>query len=149
MSDLRAIIDRLNAGEATFDEDLLPIVYDELRALASRQLAKEGMNSLQTTELVHEAYLRLVGHKQQWEGQVHFFNAAAEAMRRILVDRRVGEKAKSEVEITSESRCAIPRWKPENHPSKSWKSTICSIGSRKCTRSKPPWRNCAISPASA
>jgi RNA polymerase sigma factor (TIGR02999 family) len=87
MSDLQAIIDRLNVGEATIDEELLPIVYDELRALASRQLAKEGMDSLQTTELVHEAYLRLVGNDRQWEGRVHFFNAAAEAMRRVLVDR--------------------------------------------------------------
>lgn len=87
MTDLQPIIDRLNTCEATIDEELLPIVYDELRALASRQLAKEGMDSLQTTELVHEAYLRLVGNNRQWEGRVHFFNAAAEAMRRVLVDR--------------------------------------------------------------
>ena len=87
MSDLQAIIDRINAGQATIDEELLPIVYDELRGLARRQLAKEGMVSLQTTELVHEAYLRLVGKNQHWEGRVHFFCAAAEAMRRVLVDR--------------------------------------------------------------
>ena len=87
MSDLQAIIYRINAGEATIDTDLLPIVYDELRGLARRQLAKEGVNSLQATELVHEAYLRIVGTDQQWEGRVHFFNAAAEAMRRVLVDR--------------------------------------------------------------
>ncbi|MEZ6121100.1 MAG: ECF-type sigma factor [Pirellulaceae bacterium] len=87
MSDLQAIIDRINASEATIDEELLPIVYDQLRALASRQRAKEGVDSLQTTELVHEAYLRLVGSDQNWEGRAHFFNAAAEAMRRVLVDR--------------------------------------------------------------
>lgn len=87
MTDLQSIFDRINAGETTIDEELLPIIYDELRALASRRLAKEAACSLQTTELVHEAYLRLIGPDQKWEGRVHFFSAAAEAMRRVLVDR--------------------------------------------------------------
>jgi RNA polymerase sigma factor (TIGR02999 family) len=71
-------------------ERLLPIVYDELRALASRRLGREAPGqSLQATALVHEAYLRLVGSDpdRRWDGRGHFFAAAAEAMRRILVDR--------------------------------------------------------------
>jgi RNA polymerase sigma factor (TIGR02999 family) len=67
---------------------MLPIVYEELRKLASKLLANEQPGqTLQATALVHEAYLRLVGTDQQWSGRRHFFSAAAEAMRRILVDR--------------------------------------------------------------
>ena len=71
-------------------ERLLPLVYDELRRLASRQLNREAPGqTLQPTALVHEAYMRLVGDVpgRRWEGRRHFFTAAAEAMRRILVDR--------------------------------------------------------------
>jgi RNA polymerase sigma factor (TIGR02999 family) len=71
-------------------ERLLPMVYDELRALASRRLGREAPGqTLQATALVHEAYLRLVGSDpdRRWDGRGHFFAAAAEAMRRILVDR--------------------------------------------------------------
>ncbi len=73
-------------------EHLLPLIYDELRRLASRRMGDERINhTLQPTALVHEAYIRLVGEQQadqpQWEGRAHFFAAAAEAMRRILIDR--------------------------------------------------------------
>jgi RNA polymerase sigma factor (TIGR02999 family) len=69
-------------------EKLLPLVYDELRRLAAHKLSKEKPGqTLQATALVHEAYLRLAGNNQgQWSGRSHFYNAAAEAMRRILVD---------------------------------------------------------------
>ncbi|MEZ6121092.1 MAG: ECF-type sigma factor [Pirellulaceae bacterium] len=88
MSDIERIFEQIEAGNTlAFDEELVPLLYDELRALASRRLAKEPARSLQTTELVHEAYLRLVGPNRQWNGQAHFFGAAAEAMRRVLVDR--------------------------------------------------------------
>ena len=78
---------RIESGETALDEELLPLVYDELRVLASSRLAREANVSLQTTELVHEAYLRLVGPDTKWKGRAHFFGAAAEAMRRVLVDR--------------------------------------------------------------
>jgi RNA polymerase sigma factor (TIGR02999 family) len=78
----------MEAGDGHAADELLPILYNELRQLASRRLARERPGeSLQTTELVHEAYLRLFGPDQAWDGKGHFFAAAAEAMRRILVER--------------------------------------------------------------
>jgi RNA polymerase sigma factor (TIGR02999 family) len=77
-------------GDPQAAERLLPLVYDELRTLASRRLGREPPGqSLQATALVHEAYLRLAGGDpcRRWDGREHFFAAAAEAMRRILVDR--------------------------------------------------------------
>jgi RNA polymerase sigma factor (TIGR02999 family) len=69
-------------------DELVPIVYEQLRRLAHSQLAKESPGqSLQTVDLVHEAYLRLMGSDQDWQGKRHFLAAAAEAMRRILVER--------------------------------------------------------------
>lgn len=86
--DLRDLLLRIDSGEAEITEELLPIVYDQLRELASRRLTHDpARDSLQTTELVHEAYVRLVGTDQKWDGTNHFFAAAAEAMRRILVER--------------------------------------------------------------
>jgi RNA polymerase sigma factor (TIGR02999 family) len=88
MSDATTILSRIAAGDAKAADELLPIVYNELRQLASRRLANDPAGqSWQTTELVHEAYLRLVGSDQKWDGNAHFFGAAAEAMRRILVER--------------------------------------------------------------
>jgi RNA polymerase sigma factor (TIGR02999 family) len=70
------------------------MVYDELRSLAAQRLAREFPgHTLQATELVHEAYLRLVGTEELWQGKSHFFAAAAEAMRRILVDRARARKS--------------------------------------------------------
>jgi RNA polymerase sigma factor (TIGR02999 family) len=85
-SDLLAAVGR---GDQLASEQLLPLVYDELRRLAAEKLAQERPGqTLQATALVHEAYLRLVGNKpaQGWDNRRHFFAAAAEAMRRILVD---------------------------------------------------------------
>ncbi len=83
------LINAAQEGDSGACEELLPLVYDELRRLASSHLAREpsGM-TLQPTALVHEAYLRLLGSREvEWQGKGHFFGAAAQAMRRILVDR--------------------------------------------------------------
>lgn len=78
----------LNEGDKRLvSESFLPIVYEELRQLAAQKLAREARHhTLQPTALVHEAYLRLVGDNASWENRAHFFGAAAEAMRRILID---------------------------------------------------------------
>ena len=87
MSEVTRILDEIERGDAAAKEQLLPLVYGELRRLASVKLASEKPGqTLQATGLVHEAYLRLVGSDQSWENRSHFFAAAAEAMRRILVD---------------------------------------------------------------
>ena len=90
MSDVTRLIDAAAAGDPRAAADLLPLVYAELRRLAAARMAgaKAGQ-TLQATALVHEAYLRLVGDGagRDWNGRAHFFGAAAEAMRRILVDR--------------------------------------------------------------
>jgi RNA polymerase sigma factor (TIGR02999 family) len=95
MSDVTRILVAIEEGDPLAAEQLLPLVYDELRRLAARRLAKEGSGqTLQATALVHEAYLRLVDQEQaqEWNSRGHFFAAAAEAMRRILVEnaRRKG-----------------------------------------------------------
>jgi len=87
MGHVTDLLVRIKSGDDRAAEELLPVVYDELRRLASHRIAKEAPGiSIQGTELVHEAYLRLVGTEQRWEGNAHFFAAAAEAMRRILVE---------------------------------------------------------------
>jgi RNA polymerase sigma factor (TIGR02999 family) len=89
MSDVTRVIEAAAAGDAKAAADLLPLVYDELRKLAAARLAQEKPGqTLQPTALVHEAYLRLVGGDSppDWNGRTHFFAAAAEAMRRILVE---------------------------------------------------------------
>src|SRR3954466_12203808 len=89
MSDVTHILSQIEKGEPQASEQLLPLVYDELRKLAAVKLAQEKSGqTLQATALVHEAYMRLVDDQQlpQWNGRGHFFGAAAEAMRRILVD---------------------------------------------------------------
>ena len=86
MSEVTQIIDRVCAGDPTAAEELMPVVYDQLRKLAAAKMAAESPDhTLSATALVHEAYLRLVGD-QHFEGRAHFFAAAAEAMRRILVE---------------------------------------------------------------
>jgi RNA polymerase sigma factor (TIGR02999 family) len=90
MSEVTRILSAIEQGDLHAAEQLLPLVYDELRKLASAKLAQERPGqTLQATALVHEAYLRLVdGDKaQRWDSRGHFFAAAAEAMRRILVNR--------------------------------------------------------------
>ena len=83
------ILESIEHGDACAADRLLPLVYDELRKLAATKMARENPGqTLQATALVHEAWLRLVGSDhQQWRGRSHFFGAAAEAMRRILIDQ--------------------------------------------------------------
>ena len=114
MSDVTRILERAQAGDPQAGNELLPLVYDELRRLAAAKMANEiPGQTLQPTALVHEAWLRLVGNESpQWKGRAHFFGAAAEAMRRILIEnarrklaaRHGGGQAKpdiAEVEIAA------------------------------------------------
>ena len=90
MCDVTRILSEIEAGDTQASEQLLPLVYDELRKLAAQRLAKEPSGqTLQATALVHEAFVRLVDveRQQQWNSRGHFFAAAGEAMRRILVER--------------------------------------------------------------
>jgi RNA polymerase sigma factor (TIGR02999 family) len=104
------ILQRIEKGDSQAGEELLPLVYDELRRLAAAKMARETQDqTLQPTALVHEAWLRLGGDQQQgWANRAHFFAAAAEAMRRILIDnarrkravRHGGEFAKISTDAT-------------------------------------------------
>jgi RNA polymerase sigma factor (TIGR02999 family) len=99
MTEVSRILSAIEAGDPSAAEQLLPLVYEELRRLAAQRMALEKPGqTLQATALVHEAYLRLLGGESQphWDGRGHFFAAAAEAMRRILIDearRKKSEKA--------------------------------------------------------
>jgi RNA polymerase sigma factor (TIGR02999 family) len=88
MSDVTRILNAIEQGDLKATDELLPLVYEELRLLAARRLSRESPGqTLQATALVHEAYLRLVGSESAgWDSRGHFFAAAAEAMRRILVE---------------------------------------------------------------
>ncbi len=89
MSDVTHILERVEQGDGKAAEELLPLVYEELRKLAAHKMAQERPGqTLQPTALVHEAWLRLAGaENQHWNSRGHFFGAAAEAMRRILVEK--------------------------------------------------------------
>jgi RNA polymerase sigma factor (TIGR02999 family) len=109
MSDVTLMLEAVAQGTKQASEDLLPLVYDELRRLAAVRMAQEAAGqTLQPTALVHEAWLQLVGPgERSWENRAHFFGAAASAMRRILIDRarrrasikRGGGQARVELEI--------------------------------------------------
>ena len=121
MSDVTQILNAIEQDDPLAADQLLPLVYDELRRLAKSKLAHEKPGqTLQATALVHEAYLRLVGGSQAgkaWDGRGHFFAAAAEAMRRILVDgarqkqrvRHGGELARVELEDKHDIEVPEPR----------------------------------------
>jgi len=89
MTDVTRILNAIEQGNAKAADELLPLVYEELRLLAAQKLSQESPGqTLQATALVHEAYIRLVGEEaQDWKSHSHFFRAAAEAMRRILIDK--------------------------------------------------------------
>jgi RNA polymerase sigma factor (TIGR02999 family) len=95
MSELTQVLQSVERGDARAAQELLPLVYGELRKLAACRMAHEQPGqTLQPTALVHEAWLRLAGGQQQtWSGRAHFFGAAAEAMRRILIDRARSKQA--------------------------------------------------------
>ena len=94
MNEITRILSAIDEGDAKAANELLPLVYEQLRALAARRLSNEAPGqTLQATALVHEAYLRLVGDRDyRWDCRGHFFAAAAEAMRRILIDRARAKK---------------------------------------------------------
>src|SRR5262249_4367602 len=96
MSDVTQILSQIESGDPSAAEQLLPLVYEELRKLAAAKLASEKPGqTFQATALVHEAYVRLVNadNSPHWNGRGHFFGAAAEAMRRILVDKARHKKS--------------------------------------------------------
>jgi RNA polymerase sigma factor (TIGR02999 family) len=95
MSDVTRVLHAVAQGDPKAAEELLPLVYTELRKLAACKMANEAPGqTLQPTALVHEAWLRLAGNERQtWDGRAHFFGAAAEAMRRILIENARRKKA--------------------------------------------------------
>jgi RNA polymerase sigma factor (TIGR02999 family) len=119
MSDLTQILNAIEQGDPQAASQLLPLVYGELRKLAAQKLAQETPGqTLQATALVHEAYLRLVDgeHVQGWDGRGHFFAAAAEAMRRILIEsarakqrlKRGGDRKRLDLESIDLASTAAP-----------------------------------------
>jgi RNA polymerase sigma factor (TIGR02999 family) len=96
MSDVTRILQSIETGNPKAAEEILPLVYEELRKLAAARMANESPNqTLQPTALVHEAWLRLTGNENvKWDGRAHFFGAAAEAMRRILIDKARRKQAR-------------------------------------------------------
>jgi RNA polymerase sigma factor (TIGR02999 family) len=118
MSEVTRLLSAVEQGAPWASEQLLPLVYDELRRLAARKLAQEKPGqTLQPTALVHEAYTRLVGGgEQRWDGRGHFFAAAAEAMRRVLIDRarekrsarRGGDRQRLDVDAADVATRATP-----------------------------------------
>ena len=120
MNDVTRILNAIEGGEEKAADRLLPLVYDELRRLASQKLARESPGqTLQATALVHEAYMRLIGEQaQNWTSRRHFFIAAAEAMRRVLIDHARRKKSQKrggnhqrisldEVSPLSEASCSV------------------------------------------
>ena len=95
MNEVTRILGAIEQGDAKAAEDLLPLIYDELRLLAAQRLSHERPGqTLQATALVHEAYIRLVGSEEQsWDNKGHYFKAAAEAMRRILIENARRKKS--------------------------------------------------------
>ena len=108
MSDVTQILQQIESGDPSAAELLLPLVYEELRKLAAARMAQESFDhTLQATALVHEAYIRLVDtdRAQHWDSRGHFFSAAAEAMRRILV-----EKARRKSRLKHGGKLHRERW---------------------------------------
>jgi len=117
MSEITLALQAVGRGEAQSADALLPLVYEQLRRLAAARLAQEAPGqTLQATALVDESWLRLVtDHDQQWENRAHFFGAAAEAMRRIMIEMPGASPASSEAATFCGSILPISAWlKP--HP---------------------------------
>ena len=134
----RSILSQIEAGDPRAAEQLLPLVYDELRKLAASKLAQEKPGqTLQATALVHEAYVRLVDadEAQHWNSRGHFFGAAAEAMRRILVDMRGGSNRSKarRASSTAEMRTSINSASRKTSHETYWRLT-------------KPWKTCSRTP---
>ena len=113
MTDVTQILSQIESGDPSVAERLLPIVYDELRKLAAAKLAQEKPGqTLQATALVHDAYIRLVDvdTARHWASRRHFFAAAAEAMRRILVENARRKGRQRHGGTASETTYAISTW---------------------------------------
>ncbi|MHC4118968.1 MAG: ECF-type sigma factor [Planctomycetota bacterium] len=113
MTDVTQILNRIEAGDERAADKLLPLVYEELRLLAAQKMAREQPGqTLQATALVHEAYVRLVGTEDEgWDSKGHFFKAAAEAMRRILIEnarRKRTHKRGADMGRVDLDRVALP-----------------------------------------
>lgn len=116
MEQVTKILEQIESGNSTAAENLLPLIYDELRKLAAAKLVSERPDhTLQPTALVHEAWLRIVednrGNRRAWNSRGHFFGAAAEAMRRILIDH--ARKFKAEKRGGKRQKIQLESW---NHP---------------------------------
>lgn len=144
MTDVTRLLDAANCGDERAAAALLPLVYDELRQLAAVRLAQERTGqTLQPTALVHEAYLRLVGD-QQFSGRGHFFAAAAEAMRRILVDEARRKKALKRG--GDRARADLAGIAAEDPPDELLAVDEALTGLAARTRKRPNWSNCGTSP---
>jgi RNA polymerase sigma factor (TIGR02999 family) len=142
MNDPTRILSAIEQGDPQAADQLLPLVYDELRKLAAQRLAHEKPGqTLQATALVHEAYLRLVGESSSssWENARHFFAAAAEAMRRILIERARRKRPAGTAAIACGSTCSR-----SISPARR-RTTICWRSMRPC----PGWRRPSRPPPSA
>ena len=119
MTDVTRILNAIERGEAKATDELLPLVYEELRLLAAQKLSREPPGqTLQATALVHEAYIRLVGDTSpSWNSRGHFFGAAAEAMRRILVDsarrKRTEKHGGGQQRLSLDTAEIVTRVRPE------------------------------------
>ena len=148
MPDVTRNLNAIGAGDAHAADQLLPLVYDELRRLAAAQIAKEKPGqTLDATALVHEAYLRLVGD-QSFADRRHFFRVAAEAMRRILIDQA---RRKRRIIHGGHRAVVIRRRRPggRRRLNRCWRSMRLSIALPNWIRSRPNWSSCGSLPASA
>ena len=139
MSEVTAILRAAARGDPYAAGQLLPLVYEELRRLAAQKLAHEVPGqTLQATALVHEAYLRLTGgeNEQHWDGRGHFFAAAAEAMRRILVERARCSAAASTAAACIATMPPRRNWRLPNPSKTCWRWTRPSTNSPAQTQSR-------------
>jgi RNA polymerase sigma factor (TIGR02999 family) len=146
MSNVTRLLDAANRGDRQAAADLLPLVYDELRKLAEAKMSTESLgHTLDATALVHEAYLRLVGD-QQFDDRGHFFAAAAEAMRRILVESARGKSSRKRGgDWTRQAldKTEIPLQRPARN---CWPYTMHSTNWPRRTCAPRSWSNSATSP---
>ena len=151
MNDVTRILSAIEHGDPQAAEQLLPLVYDELRKLAAQRLAQEKPGqTLQATALVHEAYLRLVDAEeaQRWDSRGHFFAAAAEAMRRILVEnarRKRGREARRRPTAGRPRRRSTWSPGPPRRPPRPRRGP--DQARPRTTRTRPSWSSSATSPA--
>ena len=152
MNEVTRILSAVEQGDPHAAEQLLPLVYDELRKLAAQRLAQEKPGqTLQATALVHEAYLRLVGGDgaEHWNSRGHFFAAAAEAMRRILVERAPASAGRSAAEGPGDRNWTRGFSWQTTERTNCWPSTRHSTGWSGTTRRPPPSLSSVILPDSS